>query len=156
MAEFLPLLIIGGVIGGFTLAFLIGYFTIKSNKTMVSFDRNMPDGEIAKRLMQYAKPFWKDFIVVFVIMLLSIGHNILSPLLVGHIEEIVKSKFELSYLFTLVGIYAVILLISLVCTYFQAILLQKIGQKILSKLRMDIFTHIENLSHEQLNNIPVG
>ena len=156
MAEFLPLLIIGGVIGGFTLAFLIGYFTIKSNKTMVSFDRNMPDGEIAKRLMQYAKPFWKDFIVVFIIMLLSIGHNILSPLLVGHIEEIVKSKFALSYLFTLVGIYAVILLISLVCTYFQAVLLQKIGQKILSKLRMDIFTHIENLSHEQLNNIPVG
>ena len=156
MAEFLPLLIIGGVIGGFTLAFLIGYFTIKSNKTMVSFDRNMPDGEIAKRLMQYAKPFWKDFILVFIIMLLSIGHNILSPLLVGHIEEIVKSKFALSYLFTLVGIYAVILLISLVCTYFQAVLLQKIGQKILSKLRMDIFTHIENLSHEQLNNIPVG
>ena len=156
MAEYLPLLIIGGVIGGFTLAFLIGYFTIKSNKTMVSFDRNMPDGEIAKRLLRYAKPFWKDFIVVFIIMLLSIGHNILSPLLVGHIEEIVKSKFQLPYLFALVGIYAVILLISLVCTYFQAILLQKIGQKILSKLRMDIFTHIENLSHEQLNNIPVG
>ncbi len=156
MAEYLPLLIIGGVIGGFTLAFVIAYFTIKSNKTMVSFERNMPDGEIAKRLLQYAKPFWKDFIVVFVIMLLSIGHNILSPLLVGHIEEIVKSKFELPYLFTLVGLYGIILLISLVCTYFQAILLQKIGQKILSKLRMDIFTHIENLSHEQLNNIPVG
>ena len=31
MAEYLPLLIIGGVIGGFTLAFLIAYFTIKSN-----------------------------------------------------------------------------------------------------------------------------
>lgn len=156
MAEYLPLLIIGGVIGGFTLAFVIAYLTIKSNKTMVSFERNMPDGEIAKRLLQYAKPFWKDFIAVFVIMLLSIGHNILSPLLVGHIEEIVKSKFELPYLFTLVGLYGIILLISLVCTYFQAILLQKIGQKILSKLRMDIFTHIENLSHEQLNNIPVG
>ena len=156
MAEYLPLLIIGGVIGGFTLAFLIAYFTIKSNKTMVSFDRNMPDGEIAKRLLKYAKPYWKDIIVVFIIMLLSIGHNILSPLLVGHIEEVVKAKFELPYLFTLVGIYAIILLISLVCTYFQAILLQKIGQKILSKLRMDIFTHIEGLSHEQLNNMPVG
>ena len=156
MAEYLPILIVGGVIGGFTLAFVIAYFTIKNNKTMVSFDRNMPDGEIAKRLMQYAKPFWKDFIAVFFIMLLSIGHNILSPLLVGHIEEIVKNQFDLSYLFTLVGIYGIILLISLVCTYYQAILLQKIGQKILSKLRMDIFTHIENLSHEQLNNIPVG
>ena len=156
MAEYLPILIIGAVIGGFTLAFVIAYLTIKNNKTMVSFDRNMPDGEIVKRLLQYAKPFWKDFIVVFIIMLLSIGHNILSPLLVGHIEEIVKARFELSYLFTLVGLYGIILLISLVCTYFQAILLQKIGQKILSKLRTDIFAHIESLSHEQLNNIPVG
>ena len=156
MAEYLPILIVGGVIGGFTLAFLIAYFTIKNNKTMVSFDRNMSDTEITKRLLQYAKPYWKEFIAVFVIMLLSIGHNILSPLLVGHIEEIVKGKFDLPYLFTLVGIYAVILLISLICTYFQAILLQKIGQKILSRLRMDIFTHIECLSHEQLNNIPVG
>ena len=156
MAEYLPILIVGGVIGGFTLAFLIAYFTIKNNKTMVSFDRNMSDTEITKRLLQYAKPYWKEFIAVFIIMLLSIGHNILSPLLVGHIEEIVKGKFDLPYLFTLVGIYAVILLISLICTYFQAILLQKIGQKILSRLRMDIFTHIECLSHEQLNNIPVG
>ncbi len=156
MAEYLPIIIIGAVIGGFTLAFVIAYFTIKNNKTVVSYERNMPDKEITKRLLQYAKPYWKDFIAVFIIMLLSIGHNILSPLLVGHIEEIVKGRFALSYLFTLVGIYGGILLVSLVCTYFQAILLQKIGQKILSKLRMDIFTHIEGLSHEQLNNIPVG
>ena len=67
-----------------------------------------------------------------------------------------KAKFHLPNLFTLVGIYAGILLISLICTYAQAVLLQKIGQKILSKLRMDIFAHIESLSHEQLNNIPVG
>jgi ATP-binding cassette subfamily B protein len=34
--------------------------------------------------------------------------------------------------------------------------LQKTGQKILSQIRLDVFTHIESLSHEQLNNIPVG
>ena len=156
MAEYLPLLILGGIIGTFTLVFVIAYFVLKKKKAAVTFDRNMPDGQIALRLIKYAKPFWKDFLVVFFIMLLSIGHNILSPLLVGHIEEVVKGKFDLPYLFTLVGFYAGILLISLVCTYFQAILLQKIGQKILSQLRMDIFTHIESLSHEQLNNIPVG
>ena len=88
------------------------------------------DKKIVGRLFKYATPFWKDFAVVFVIMLLSIGHNILSPLLVGRIEELVKADFDLTYLFTLVGIYGGILLVSLVCTYFQAILLQKIGQKI--------------------------
>jgi len=35
-------------------------------------------------------------------------------------------------------------------------ILQKTGQKILSQIRLDVFTHIEKLSHEQLNNIPVG
>ena len=156
MAEYLPLLIVGGIIGTFSLVFLIAYLAIQNKKAAVGFDRHMADKEIVGRLIRYATPYWKDFVVVFIIMLLSIGHNILSPLLVGRIEELVKAKFDLPYLFTLVGIYGGILLISLVCTYLQAILLQKIGQKILSKLRMDIFSHIESLSHEQLNNIPVG
>ena len=156
MAEYLPILIVGAIIGTFSLVFLIAFFSIKNKKQAIGFDRNMPDREIILRLMQYAKPFWKSFVAVFFIMLLSIGHNILSPLLVGHIEEVVKGKFELPYLFTLVGIYAVILLLSLVSTYAQALILQKTGQKILSQLRTDIFTHIESLSHEQLNTMPVG
>ncbi len=156
MADYLPLLIVGAIIGVFTLIFLIAFLAIKNKKAAVGFDRHMPDTEIVRRLVKYAIPFWKDFLVVFIIMLLSIGHSILSPLLIGHIEEVIKDPFQLSYLLTLVGLYGLILLISLACTYFQSILLQKIGQKILSKLRMDIFTHIESLSHEQLNNIPVG
>ena len=150
-----PLLIVGGIIGTFALVFLIAYIAMKK-KTSKEFERTLTDKAIIKRLAKYAIAYWKDFIAVFVVMLLSIGHNILSPLLVGHIEETVKEAFDLPYLFTLVAIYGGILLISLICTYVQAILLQKIGQKILSRLRMDIFTHIEKLSHEQLNNIPVG
>ena len=156
MAEYLPILIVGGIIGVFALIFVVAFFSIKNKKAAVGYDRHMPDKEIISRLLGYAKPFWKDFVLVFFIMLLSIGHNILSPLLVGHIEELVKDQFELSRLFTLVAFYGVILLISLVCTYAQALILQKTGQKILSQLRLDIFTHIESLSHEQLNNIPVG
>ena len=154
MAEYLPILIVGGIIGVCALIFAIAFFCIKNKKA--EFDRHMPDKEIISRLLQYAKPFWKDFLLVFFIMLLSIGHNILSPMLVGYIEDLVKGQFELPRLFGLVAFYGVILLISLVCTYAQAMILQKTGQKILSQLRLDIFTHIERLSHEQLNNIPVG
>ena len=81
MAEYLPLLIIGGIIGGFTLSFLIAYFAVRKEQVVKDFERHMSGGEITKRLMKYGKPYWKDFILVFVIMLLSIGHNILSPLL---------------------------------------------------------------------------
>ena len=156
MAEYLPLLIVGAIIGTFTLVFALAFFITKHKKVVSDFERHMSDKVIVRRLIGYAKPYWKDFLLVFFVMLLSIGHNILSPLLVGHIEEVVKGKFELSYLFTMVAAYGIILLISLVCTYLQAVILQKIGQKILSQQRMDVFSHIEKLSHEQLNNIPVG
>ena len=94
--------------------------------------------------------------MAFVMMLFSIGYDILSPLLVGQIEELVKAEFELPALWSRVAVYAGILAVSLVCTYAQAMILQKTGQKILSAMRQDIFTHIESLSHEQLNSIPVG
>ena len=156
MGEYLPILIVGAIIGVFTVIFLIAYALEKNKKETMGFDRHMADGEIIRRLMVYARPYWKQFVLVFLIMLLSIGYDLVSPLLVGHIEEIIKAEFELSYLFRMVAVYAGILIVSLICTYLQATLLQKTGQKILSAIRRDVFSHIEGLSHEQLNNIPVG
>ena len=156
MREYLPILIAGAIIGAFTLAFVIAYAAIKDKKTAVGFERNMADSEIIRRLLAYARPYWGSFVAVFFIMLFSIGYDIISPLLVGELQNLVKADFELNRLFALVAVYAGILLVSLVCTYFQAIILQRTGQKILSQIRLDVFTHIEKLSHEQLNNIPVG
>ncbi len=156
MREYQPIFIVCGIIGAFALIFVLAYAAAKNKKQAMGFERNMPDGEIIKRLVRYARPYWKSFALVFVIMLLSIVYDLVSPLLVGHIEETVKGDFSLDYLFRMVAVYAAILAVSMVSTYYQAIILQKTGQKILSELRQDIFTHIESLSHEQLNNIPVG
>ncbi len=155
MHEYLPLLILGAIIGVFSIVFTVAYLTQIRRKETKTFERNMPDREIIARLMVYAKPYWKQFILVFVVMVVSIAYDLVSPLLIGHIQNTVKGTFTLNYLFTLVGIYS-ILVVSLICTYVQAMILQKTGQKILSALREDIFVHIEKLSHEQLNNIPVG
>ena len=157
MREFYPLLIIGAILGVLSLCFVVAYAMMKNKKEAIGFDRNMKDGEIARRLLRYAKPHTGKFVFVGFVMLFSIAYDIVSPLLVGSIEEMVKEEsFELSRLFVYVGIYASILLMSLVCTYIQSIVLQKTGQKILSAIRLDLFSHIESLSHEQLNQIPVG
>ena len=155
MAEYLPLLITGSVIGVFSLVFVCVWEVVK-RKIAQDEDRHMRDSELIRRLFAYAKPYWKSFVLALVIMLFSIVYDLVSPLLVGHIEQMVAGEFSLSYLYTLVAAYAVILAVSMVCTYLQAMLLQKTGQKILSALRMDLFRHIESLSHEQLNNTPVG
>ena len=156
MYEYLPIIIVSAIIGTFAIIFVMAFLAIKNKKEAIGYDRNMSDSELIRRLMQYAKPYWKEFVFVFIIMLCSIAYDLVSPLIIGGIEKMVKDDFQLKELYMAVGIYVSILAVSLVCTYFQAIILQKIGQKILSSLRTDIFTHIESLSHEQLNNIPVG
>ena len=156
MHEYLPIVIVGAIIGVFTLIFLVAFALEKNKKESMGFERNMPDSEIIRRLLRYARPYWKQFLLTFVIMLFSIGYDLVSPLLIGNIQSVVKGDFELRQLYIRVAVYAGILLVSLICTYLQAMLLQKTGQKILSAIREDVFTHIENLSHEQLNNIPVG
>lgn len=156
MHEYLPLLIVGAIIGAFTIVFLLAYQALRKVKDDSEKERNMPDGEIVRRLLRYAKPYWKSFVLVFVVMVFSILYDLVSPLIIGRIQGLIKNDFELPQLYGMVGMYAGILVVSLVCTYLQAMILQKTGQKILSQIRLDVFTHIEKLSHEQLNNIPVG
>ena len=155
--EFLPVIIVAAIIGSFAIAFLLAYAALKKHKDPSDDrERNLSDKEIVTRLLRYAKPYWKSFVGVFFIMLFSIVYDLVSPALIGDIQSLIKEDFQLKDLFIRVGVYAGILAVSLVCTYLQAMVLQKTGQKILSQIRLDVFTHIEQLSHEQLNNIPVG
>ena len=155
--EYLPVVVVGAIIGAFTIAFLLAYIAMRRRKEQESaLDRHMADGEIIRRLLGYAKPYWKSFVAVFFIMVFSIVYDLLSPLIIGDIQGLIKEEFELRDLYSRVALYAASLVVSLVCTYLQAIILQKTGQKILSRMRMDLFTHIEQLSHAQLTNIPVG
>ena len=156
MANWMPVLIVGGVIGVLALIFGVAYWQLMRSRQNWERERNMEDKVLIRRLLRYAKPYVWQFVLVLVIMLFSIAYDLLSPILVGEIEELVKGKFALNELFLMVGLYAGILVVSMVCMYFQTVILQKVGQKILSDLREDVFTHIESLSHEQLNNIPVG
>ena len=156
MYEYLPLLIIGGVIGIFTLIFGVAYFVMQQKKSLLVYDRHMADGVIIRRLFSYARPYWGKFVLALIFMIVSVAYDLIAPLIVGYVEALVSSEFTLPPLFTAVGLYASILIVSMVCTYLQAVLLQKTGQKIVSNLRMDVFTHIESLSHDQLNHIPVG
>ncbi len=156
MNDYLPVVLTAAVICGFALAFLIAYGRLRRSEKDQDSDRTMSDKEIVKRLFGYAKPYWKQFVLVLVIMAFSIINDLLSPTLIGNIEELVKDTFTYPELLAKVILYAGILVVSLVSMYLQTMILQKIGQKILSDLRLSVFSHIESLSHAQLNNIPVG
>ena len=154
--EIYPLLVLGALIGMFSLVFIVAYATMKNKKEAIGFDRHMKDTEIIVRLLKYAKPYAAQFALVGVIMLLSISYDIISPALIGKIEEVLSGSFDMPQLFAYIAVYGGILILSLIATYAQSMILQKVGQKILSSLREDVFVHIEGLSHAQLNTIPVG
>ena len=156
MANVNPLLLVGAVIGVVTALLVLACALVKDKKETMGFERTMNDGEILRRLAGYAKPYLAKFIVVLFLMLFSIAYDIISPLIVGALEELVSGEFELPQLFAGVAVYAGVLVFSMASTYFQAVILQRVGQRIVSDLREDLFTHIESLSHEQLNEIPVG
>ncbi len=156
MHEYYPLLLVGAIVGVFSIVLSVAYALVKDKKQTMGFERRMEDGEIIRRLMAYAKPFWKQFVLVGCVMLFSVAYDIVSPLIVGWIEELIVGDFKMSQIYIAVAVYISILVLSMVCTYVQAIVLQKTGQRIISIMREDLFIHIEGLSHEQLNAIPVG
>ena len=156
MTEYLPLLIVGAMIGMLATAFLVAYALEKNKKESMGFDRNMSDGVIIRRLFAYAGPYWKSFALAVLMMVFSVAYDVTAPLLVGNITGLIQADFALPQLFGRVAVYASILVVSQICNYLQAMLLQKTGQKILSKIREDVFRHAQSLSAQQLNNIPVG
>ena len=156
MAEYLPIILVAGVMFVFAVAFVTAAVLMRKDKASKQ-ERFMKDGELIKRLLPYAKPYWKSFLLAFVITMVSLIYDLMSPYMIGNIEELVKQTgFTMPQLFSRVVVYAGILIVAMVCTYFQSIILQKTGQKILSGLRLSVFSHIEQLSHNQLNQIPTG
>ena len=131
MREYLPLLIVGAIISVFATAFILAYAFMKDKKEAIGFDRDMKDSVIVKRLLKYAKPYAKSFVLVLILMIFSIAHEIISPLIIGDLTNTVgEGDFGLTYLFTTIALYAAILIVSLVSTYVQALILQRTGQRI--------------------------
>ena len=153
----MPLLIIGAVLGVLSIIFLVAYLSIKNKKETLGYDRNIKDSVIIKRLLGYAKPYYKSFIIVLLLMAFCVVSDITLPLIVGSITEVLgEENFLYLDVIKRVIFYICLLLTSIICSYIQAVLLQKVGQKIVTKIREELFINIESLSHNQLNNIPVG
>ena len=153
-----PLIYVGIILLVFTTIFVIAFLLIKDKKEAFGFDRNMKDGDITKRLLRYAKDHIGAFVIVFVIMIFTIAGDIILPLITASIIKTLQQEggFEYATVLTYVLVYITLLILSLISAYVQSIILQKTGQSIVSKIRLDLFSHIESLSANQLNHIPVG
>lgn len=124
-------------------------------------DRENPaiysDRVLIKRLFVYFKPQAKSFIIAFFMMLFAVSLDLLLPLLSARaLAHLGEETVEYHLVLIFIGIYALCLFFSYLIQYFQTMTLQRAGQQIIYQMREDLFTHIEKLSHAQLNAVPIG
>ncbi|HQN74792.1 MAG TPA: ABC transporter ATP-binding protein [Bacillota bacterium] len=119
--------------------------------------RNMSDWEIIRRLLRYVKPFIKPVVIAFLLVIVVVVLDLLGPLFISEVLDALGED-EIPYIkiAVIVIIYLVILFIGAFVAYKQTIILQVTGQKIIYNIRQDVFEHIERLSIDQYNKVPIG
>lgn len=124
----------------------------------VKKERTMKDSEIICRTLTYIRPHKKKFILAIIFMLFVIALELMVPylsgLIIGKLSHPENTKY-LTILALSIG-YLGSILTSLFFMYFETMILQKAGQSIVYQLREDVFHHIESLSIDQINSIPIG
>ncbi len=118
---------------------------------------NYSDKEILKRLASYAIPYWKYFLLTFLLMVISVIFALFEPFLIGvSIDLLTETPIDLSQLTLVLVIFALSIILSAGFEYMQTIILQKTGQTIVYNMREEVFTHVERQDYEYFTKIPTG
>lgn len=115
------------------------------------------DRTILKRLLSYAKPYTKSFIVTFVFMILSVGFALIEPFILGSsIDIIIEQPIDFNLIYILMGIFFGSILLNALFNYLQNIILQKTGQSIIYNIREQMFSHVQSQDIDYFNQVPTG
>ena len=120
-------------------------------------DKKIPFKTMLKRSKKYIKREVPSLIVSFALIIINVLIDLIFPLITGYFtDNLQSSNIVLSSLLFLALGYFILTIVNQVILYFESMTLQKAGQRIVYQLRMEVFTHIENMSQNQFNEMPVG
>ena len=139
-------------------------------------DKKIPAKILYKRAFHYLKKEIPSLIIALLLVLLNVAFETLFPKIIeaitnllakvnnpAEVEDVVTKTIldftgeqPLTVITILAVSYMVMALVGQLFFYLEAMILTKAGQRIVYRLRMDVFAHIENMSQNQLNDMPVG
>lgn len=129
-------------------------------KTMLHGDRKIPFFTLLKRTLAYAKgDRWRLILAMFLVILNVVIDLMLPIVQKWFVDYLDAEHIENAVLSVIIGVaigFIAISVINKTISFLMSLLLQKAGQRIVERLRMDVFSHIENMSQNQLNEMPVG
>lgn len=114
------------------------------------------DRKLLGRLLKYGFPYWYLIALAVVMIIAAAGLDILGP----YITKVAVDRYiipkDYNGLISIVLIYMGILIGSFAIRYFQILLTQYIGQRIIFNLRQEIFSHLQKLHQQFFDKNPVG
>ena len=139
-------------------------------------DKKIPATILWKRAFHYLKKEFPSLIIALIFVLINVVFDILFPKIIEAItnllakinnpadvtDKVTKTILDMvgeqpmTVISILAASYLVMALVGQAFVYAEAMILTKAGQRIVYRLRMDVFEHIENMSQNQLNDMPVG
>ena len=120
-------------------------------------DVKLPLGVIIRRTLHYISSEKGGFILSLLLLLLNVVLDSISPLFTSKItDELVRDNINIRLILNLAILSFVIMCINQFFLYTESMILQNCGQRIIYRLRREIFEHIENMSLNQFNEMPVG
>lgn len=126
-------------------------------KVLKKKDSKKEEKGIFKLLFKYTMLEIHIFIIAFIVMIISVGLNLTTPILMGNAVTILsQAEIDLGKINIIIILLIGVIIIACVIQYVQAILLAKAGDRIIFQMREDVFKKLESLSINQLNETPVG
>lgn len=114
------------------------------------------DTRLMKRLIKYLKPYrWHVVIGIFLSVIVS-GMEAVRPWFTKYAVDVNIARNDKNGLLITAIAFLGLLVIRGFIQYFNAYLTQWIGQKTIFDLRMQVFTHLQNLSIKFYDGNPIG
>lgn len=118
---------------------------------------HIPTKVMLKRINNYLKPEIARFVGAMFLIVVNVVLDIILPLFVSRITNNLKSDgINLQFIVGMAIAYLAIGVCNQGFLVWESMLLQKAGQNIIYRLRNEVFEHIEKLSQNQFDEMPVG
>ena len=119
--------------------------------------KKVPFKELIKRTWKYISKEKKWFIISFFLIMANAAVGVLLPRVTGYFTDHIASETPVLKDIIFLAIMAFALnVVAQTFVYTQTMLLTKAGQRIVYRLRMEVFEHIESMSQNQFNDMAVG
>ena len=114
------------------------------------------DLQIIKRLLKYVKPYLGRLILSVFLLMAVAGLELLGPILTKHAIDVDIANKDIDGLATTCIKFFIILIAALGLHFWQIYNTRLAGQKAVYDLRMEIFSHLQNLPVSYYDRHPVG